>query len=66
MEGIEYGGTGFALCDHEEGVLIPFLITARHVAKALEKYSDTGFFIRVNRKDGRAEEIHVEGNCSPR
>jgi hypothetical protein len=59
-DGIEYGGTGFMLCDHEEGILIPFLVTARHVAEALIDHHDTGFFIRVNTKDGKSHEIPVE------
>jgi hypothetical protein len=52
---VEYGGTGFMLADFQDGVLIPYLVTARHVAKALENYSDTGFFIRVNTKDGKSK-----------
>ena len=59
-KGIAYGGTGFMLCDFEDGIFIPFIVTARHVAKALEDYSDTGFFIRVNTKDGKSAICSVE------
>jgi hypothetical protein len=59
--GTEYGGTGFLLCDHEDGFNFPFLITARHVAKQLEHYNNnSGFSIRVNRTNGEAFDIPVE------
>jgi len=58
-DGIGYGGTGFMLCDEEQGILIPLLVTCRHVARELEKYSDTGFYIRANKLDGEAEDIPV-------
>lgn len=51
---IVYGGTGFLLC--ERGANIPYLITARHVAKQLEE----DFVIRVNVRDnGSAKELDV-------
>jgi hypothetical protein len=59
-DGTQYGGTGFLVCDPEDGIQIPFLVTARHVAKELEAYEDTGFFVRVNRMDGSGEEIPVQ------
>jgi hypothetical protein len=59
-KGIAYGGTGFMLCDFEDGILIPFIVTARHVAKKLETYSDTGFSIRVNTRDGKSMICPVE------
>lgn len=59
-EGIEYGGTGFMLCDFEEGILIPYIVTARHVAEELDKFRDTGFYIRANRKDGGNPLVEIE------
>jgi hypothetical protein len=59
-KGIAYGGTGFMLCDFEDGIQIPFIVTARHVAKELENYADTGFFIRVNTTDGKSMICPVE------
>lgn len=59
-EGVQYGGTGFMLCDFEEGILIPYIVTARHVAKELDKYRDTGFYIRANRKDGGNPLVEIE------
>src|SRR5690242_9894421 len=51
-DGIKYGGTGFMVTDDEDGIKIPFIVTCRHVAKALEKHADTGFYLRANRIDG--------------
>jgi hypothetical protein len=59
-EGIEYGGTGFMLCDFEDDILIPYIVTAGHVAQALEKFRDTGFYIRANRKDGGDPLVQIE------
>lgn len=56
--GIQYGGTGFTICDSEQGVPVPFLVTCRHVAKALEKFDE--FFIRLNTKAGGAVDIPVQ------
>lgn len=56
-DGITYGGTGFLVADLEDGEPVPFLVTAAHVAKALANYEDSGFFIRVNTKDGKAREL---------
>lgn len=59
-EGIEYGGTGFMLADFEEGILIPYIVTARHVAEHLKQFSDTGFYLRANRKDGGNPVVEIE------
>jgi hypothetical protein len=58
---IEYGGTGFlASYDDAESKVRSFLIvTCRHVARALEDYADTGFWIRVNTKDGGSELLPI-------
>jgi hypothetical protein len=59
--GTEYGGTGFLLADRfDDQRHFTFLVTARHVARALEKYDDTGFVIRLNRRDGGSEPIEVQ------
>lgn len=50
---IAYGGTGFLLC--ERGPNIPYLITARHVAKQLEE----DFVIRVNKLGGGSATLDV-------
>lgn len=55
--GIEYGGTGFLLADKQDGVVLPFLITCRHVAVPLSRFEE--FFIRFNKKDGTAEDVPV-------
>lgn len=57
----QYGGTGFLASydDPEARVRSHNLITCRHVAQALEQYSDTGFCIRLNTQDGASQEIPV-------
>jgi hypothetical protein len=59
-EEIEYRGTGFMLCDFEDGILIPYIVTAGHVAQKLEKFRDTGFYLRANRKDGGDPLMKIE------
>jgi Trypsin-like peptidase domain len=44
---IRYGGTGFLLVDRDREN-VPYLITCRHVARALED----DFVVRVNKRDG--------------
>jgi hypothetical protein len=51
-DGVQYGGTGFMLCDFEGDILIPFIVTAGHVARELEKFEDTGFHIK-GKSEGR-------------
>jgi hypothetical protein len=57
---IEYGGTGF-LAAFKAGTPFPFtyLITARHVATALQQHEDTGFHIRANIKDGESVAVPI-------
>jgi hypothetical protein len=59
-EEIEYRGTGFMLCGFEDGILIPYIVTAGHVAQKLEKFRDTGFYLRANRKDGGDPLMKIE------
>lgn len=59
-EGVTYGGTGFLAMHQSEGLFFLYLVTARHVAKALENYADTGFYIRANLKDGTSDLVTVE------
>lgn len=51
---IEYGGTGFlcslAVPDYHES--FAYLVTARHVARALERYRKEGFYLRLNTANG--------------
>jgi hypothetical protein len=51
---IKFGGTGFLLCDREREN-VPYLITARHVAKLLED----DFVIRVNKHGGGSVPLEV-------
>ena len=54
---IKYGGTGFLVHETTKlGIVIPYLVTARHVAERL----DVDFVIRANLKDGGVEEIPLE------
>ncbi len=53
QEGVRYGGTGFLL--EFEGH--KYLVTARHVA---EKLGNAGFVIRVNMRDGTAQELEPD------
>jgi hypothetical protein len=55
-----YGGTGF-LVTHTEGPLhFQYLVTCAHAAKELENWSDTGFVIRANLKDGKSHPITID------
>lgn len=67
--GIKYAGTGFLCAQSEDGLHFRYLVTARHVAKALEGYAGTGFFIRANKQvGGGAQEIsidHIEWSYHP-
>jgi hypothetical protein len=58
-EGVDfdYGGTGFLVAALHDRRSVPFLVTNRHVAEHLEKHEDTGFTVRANTKDGKAEPI---------
>lgn len=51
---IEYGGTGFLVSFPDGDFAFTYLATARHVAKELEKYEDTGFVLRVNAMAGES------------
>lgn len=55
---VEYGGTGFLVLYREEGVTVPYLVTARHVAERVQP--DSGIIIRVNTKDGGSVPFHVD------
>jgi hypothetical protein len=57
---IEYAGTGFLVNYHEQNLPFGFLVTARHVASALQKHEDTGFTLRMNRKGGSSTQIITE------
>lgn len=56
----DYGGTGFLVGYSDGPGYFGYLVTARHVAKALEKYSDTGFVIRANTMDGASIPLPIE------
>lgn len=58
--GVQYGGTGFLVCRRYEGSNFTYIVTARHVAVALGKFEDTGFFVRANSKNGSAEEVAIQ------
>jgi hypothetical protein len=53
--GIEYRGTGSLVCDVDDGVRYPYLVTCRHAAKHL----DHEFYIRANKRDGTGKDIEV-------
>jgi hypothetical protein len=57
---ISYGSTGTLIGWVEPGHTTGYIVTCRHVAVELNNYSDTGFFIRVNKLDGTAVAIPVE------
>jgi hypothetical protein len=58
--GIEYGGTGF-LVVFKGGTdfLFSYIITAKHVAVALQQYEDIGFYVRANTTDGQSTPLAV-------
>lgn len=58
--GISYGGTGTLIGWMEPNLNTAYVVTCRHVALALNNFGDTGFFIRVNKRDGTAFAIPVE------
>lgn len=59
--GIQYGGTGFLVGIVEQGLVVSYLVTCRHVAKALERHNDAGgFIIRLNTKCGGANNAPIE------
>ena len=49
---ISYGGNGFLIAHHQDGVNVPYLITCRHVGKLLSKHSE--FYVRGNTIWGEA------------
>jgi hypothetical protein len=53
---ISYGGTGFLVHAKVDKGVVPYIVTARHVAQHL----DLDFFIRANLNTGEAREIPVE------
>lgn len=57
--GIAYGGTGFLVAFPTEDFADPFayIVTARHVATALQKWDDTGFYLRANTNDGASTPV---------
>jgi hypothetical protein len=59
-DGIQYGGTGFLAAVSEGEFDFGYLVTCRHVARGLEGYSDTGFYLRLNIKGGGSHPEKVE------
>ena len=55
---ISYGGTGFLIAHHQDGVNVPYLITCRHVAKLLSKHSE--FYVRANTIGGESYTLPVK------
>lgn len=51
-ENISYGGTGFLAGYVESGLVVPYIVTCRHVAKLLSKHRE--FFIRANTVGGES------------
>jgi hypothetical protein len=57
-ENFSAGGTGFFICIPGAGLSGVYLVTAAHIAREL---ADEPFAVRVNRKSGGAELIHIDG-----
>jgi len=55
---IKYGGTGFLVRITEGGLGFGYLVTCRHVAKALERVG--GYFVRANTRGGASENLPVQ------
>ena len=57
-DAIDYGGTGFLVRITDGELGFGYLVTCRHLAKALQDFGD--FFIRMNTKNGGCESVPVE------
>ena len=56
--GIRYGGTVFFINISEDGIKFLYMVTAKHVAEALE---GSDCVIRVNNKQGRSVLVEASG-----